>query len=39
MEELALGWNGRYLDLTDPVDHEVLTELVSTPPHYCDLSA
>ena len=39
VEELASGWNGRCLDLTDPVDHEVLTELASTPPRYCDPSA
>ncbi|OLO42978.1 NUDIX hydrolase, partial [Actinomyces oris] len=26
VEELASGWNGRRLDLTDPVDHEVLAE-------------
>ena len=39
VEELASGWNGRCLDLTDPVDHEVLAELASNPPRYCDPSA
>ena len=29
--ELASGWDGRRLDLTDPVDQEVLAELASTP--------
>jgi len=27
VEELASGWNGRCLDLTDPVDCEVLAEV------------
>ena len=39
LAELASGWNGRCLDLTDPVDHEVLAELASTPPRHCDPSA
>ena len=39
VEDLASGWNGRRLDLTDPVDHEVLAELASKPPRYCDPSA
>ena len=31
VQELASGWNGRRLDLTDPVDQEVLAELASNP--------
>ena len=38
LAELASGWNGRCLDLTDPVDHEVLAELSSNPPRHCDPS-
>ena len=38
LAELASGWNGRCLDLTDPVDHEVLAELASNPPRHCDPS-
>ena len=34
VEELASGWNGRRLDLTDPVDQEVLAELASTSPRH-----
>ena len=34
LAELASGWNGRGLDLTDPVDHEVLAELASNPPRH-----
>lgn len=38
LAELASGWNGRCLDLTDPVDQEVLAELASNPPRHCDPS-
>ena len=38
VEDLASGWNGRRLDLTDPVDQEVLAELASTSPRHCDPS-
>ena len=34
VEDLASGWNGRRLDLTDPVDQEVLAELASTSPRH-----
>ena len=34
VEDLASGWNGRRLDLTDPVDCEVLAELASTSPRH-----
>ena len=38
VRELAAGWSGEPLDLTDPVDHEVLAELASNPPRHCDPS-
>ena len=31
VRELAAGWSGEPLDLTDPVDAEILTELMARP--------